>query len=55
MGVYLWFLFGGPEASLFDGRIIQALAQKGIVYFMIVVISLEGVGCLIAIRRNSEE
>ena len=53
MGVYLWFLFGGPDYYSFDGRILAALAQKAIVYTMIILIPIQGLGSLIAIKRSS--
>jgi hypothetical protein len=54
MGVYLWFLFGGPGYVGFEGRIIAALAQKAIVYFMIILIPVQAVGSLIALKRSKQ-
>lgn len=52
MGAYLWFLFGGPSIEGWEGRIIAVLAQKAIVYIMIVLIPVQAVGSLIALKRN---
>jgi hypothetical protein len=52
MGVYLVFLFGVRIIGL-RGLIIAALAQKAIVYIMIILIPLQGVGSLIALKRES--
>ncbi|MBN2154643.1 MAG: hypothetical protein JW776_01185 [Candidatus Lokiarchaeota archaeon] len=52
MGGYLWFLFGGPDLSYFDGRVIQVLAQKAIVYIMIVMIPIQAVGSLYLLRKK---
>ncbi|MHA1111643.1 MAG: hypothetical protein ACTSRE_11115 [Promethearchaeota archaeon] len=55
MGVYLWFLFGGPSVDGWEGRIIGALAQKAIVYIMIVLIPVQATGSLIAMKRNQSK
>ena len=55
MGVYLWFLFGGPSIDGYEGRVIAAVAQKVIVYLMIILIPLQGWGSLLAIKNNQDE
>ena len=55
MGIYLWFLFGGPSLEGFEGRIIGALAQKAIVYIMIVLIPVQAVGSLIAMKSDQSK
>ena len=54
MGVYLWFLFGGPSIDGYEGRVIAAVAQKVIVYLMIALIPIEAIGSLIVLRKTSQ-
>jgi len=52
MGIYVWFLFGGPSVMNFTGRIIQVLAQKAIVYLMMILIPIQAIGSLIMIKKD---
>jgi len=52
MVTYVIILFEGPSAATLNGRIFQVVAQKSIIYLMMILIFIQSIGTMQVLKKN---